>query len=282
MPVRGTPRRRTVRTYGAGAVVVQAQPVQIGADQGHVAVALGQFDAVDLAHVLGEAPAVDGVQPPAVGVAVHAAGGGEVLLAVGGRVDGGEVVDDAHLRVRGGRTDGLHRQAVTEEQVVGGADRRREVRQTGGHDAFQVTDPGGAQGFVEGGPVRDAVAEAPGDDRRVGREVLRRGPGLPAGVAVLEHLRQVPVVEGHGRRDARLQQRVDQLVVKGQALGVDRAVAAGYDARPGHRQAVGVGAQPAHQVDVLAPAVVVVAGDVAVVVVVDLARDVGEGVPDRR
>jgi hypothetical protein len=129
--------------------------------------------------------------------------------------------------------------------------------------------------------VGDAVAEALGDDRgvvgeREGRVALR--PAAP----VLERLRQVPVVEGDGRGDAGLQQTVDQLVVEGQALGVHRAVAVRDDARPGDRQAVGVDAQPAHQGDVLAPAVVVVAGHVAVVAAGGLPRGVREGVPDRR
>lgn len=224
---------------------------------------------------------MDRVEPPAVGVAVHAAGGGEVLRAVGGRVDRGEVGDEADLGGRGRGADRLGGEAVAEEQVVGGPDGGREVPQAGGHRAFQVADPGRAQGFVERGPVPHPVPQAPGHDLGVRREVLgglARGPAA----AVLEHLGQVPVVEGHGRGDAGGQQGVDQLVVEVEALGVDRAVAAGDHARPGDGQAVGVGAEPAHQADVLAPAVVVVAGDVAGVAARDLAGGVREGVPDRR
>lgn len=224
---------------------------------------------------------MDRVEPPAVGVAVHAAGGGEVFRTVGGRVHRGEVGDDADLRRRGRCADCPGGQAVAEEEVVGGADGGREVGQAGGHLPLQVADPGRAQGLVERGPVVDPVPQPPGHDRGVRREVLGGFACGPA-AAVLEHLGQVPVVEGDGRGDAGGQQGVDQPVVEVEALGVDRAVPARDHARPGDGQAVGVGAQPAHEVDVLAPAVVVVAGDVAGVAARDLARGVREGVPDRR
>ncbi|CAM5469216.1 hypothetical protein SALBM217S_10431 [Streptomyces griseoloalbus] len=92
-------------------VVVEADPVERDGNGLEVAGPFGEFDGVDLAHVLGEAPAVDRVEPPAVGVAVHAEGGGAVLGAVARRVDGGEVVDDADLRVGGGGADGARGKA---------------------------------------------------------------------------------------------------------------------------------------------------------------------------
>ncbi len=59
-------------------VVVEAQPVQRRGDQVEVPGPLRQVDAVDPPHVLGVAPAVDRVEPPAVDVAVGPDGGGEV------------------------------------------------------------------------------------------------------------------------------------------------------------------------------------------------------------
>ncbi len=209
------------------------------------------------------------VEPPAVDVAVLSAGRLDVLVAVGGRVHRGEVVDDADLGVGSGGADRLRGQAVAQQQVVRGTDGGRQIGPARGHLAFEVADPGRAGRLVEGGPVGDAVAEAFGHDRGVGGEVLGRLALGPA-AAVLEGLGQVPVVEGDGGGDARLQEAVHQLVVEREALGVDRAVAAGEHPGPGDGQPVGVGAELAHQADVLAPAVVVVAGDVAVVVVRDL------------
>ena len=57
--------------------------------------------------------------------------------------------------------------------------------------------------------------------------------------------------------------------------------AVGLHARPRDREAVGLEAEGRHQVEVLAPAVVVVAGDVAGVAVGDGAGHAAERVPDR-
>ncbi len=163
--------------------------------------------------------------------------------------------------------------------MVRGAHGGREVGQPRRHLALQMADPGRAQRLVQGGPHLDAVPEPLGDDTGV-RGERERGVALRPAAPVLEHLRQVPVVEGDGGSDAGREQRVDQPVVEVEPLGVDSARAARHHARPGHRQPVGVGAQPAHQLDVLLPAVVVVAGHVAVVPACDLAGGVRVGVPD--
>ncbi len=134
--------------------------------------------------------------------------------------------------------------------------------------------------LVVGDPVGDAVAQGSADHVGVLHKRLGRGPRRPA-AGVLERLGQVPVVEGGKGGDAGLQQPVDQPPVEVQAGLVDSTAAVGQDARPGDGEAIGAQAERLHQGDVFRPAVVVVAGDVAVAAVDDVARRVAEAVPDR-
>nr|ACR50752.1 conserved hypothetical protein [Streptomyces longisporoflavus] len=261
-------------------VVVQPQPVQRRGDGLQIAGALGQLHPVQVEHVLRVAAPVDRVQPPAVDVTVGPHGRRPVRLAVGGRLDRTEVVHDADTGVGGRRADGLDGETVTEVQMVRGVHRGLDVGETRRHPSLQMADPRGAQRLVEGRPVLDPVAQTLGDDGGVGGEVLGRLAGRPA-AAVLERLREVPVVERGEGGDARLQQAVHQPVVEGDPGLVHRPVPAGDDTRPGEREAVRADPEPLHEADVLGHPVVVVTGDVPGVAVVDLARGVGEGVPDR-
>jgi len=72
------------------------------------------------------------------------------------------------------------------------------------------------------------------------------------------------VVQGDQRADALLDQIVDDLVVKRDALGVHLAVAVRNDARPREGEAIGLQTKLLHQVDVLFPVVVEVAGHLGV------------------
>ncbi len=115
--------------------------------------------------------------------------------------------------------------------------------------------------------------------RRVVGRSARRCRGGPA-AAILERLRQVPVVETRPRLDAGFEQRIDQPIVEVETAHVDRAAAFGHDARPRDREAVGVEMPRRRGAHVLTPPVVVIAGAVAGVAALDLPRRVGENVPD--
>ncbi len=78
--------------------------------------------------------------------------------------------------------------------------------------------------------------------------------------------------------EAAFEHPVDEAVVEGDALGVD-GHAVGHDARPGGGEAVGVHSGVVQEVEVFGPAVVVVAGEVAVFGADDVAGCGGEGVP---
>jgi hypothetical protein len=89
------------------------------------------------------------------------------------------------------------------------------------------------------------------------------------------------VVKSRERFDARRQELLDETVVEGDALRVRLAGAFGKDARPGDREAVCRDAEGLQEGDVLRIPVVMVVGDVAVLVVLDLPRRMRVGVPDR-
>ena len=108
------------------------------------------------------------------------------------------------------------------------------------------------------------------------------GVGVQPAALILQCLGQVPVVERHIRLDARRQQRVHKPVVPGKASRVHRAGACRENARPGDGKPVGLQVQGFHQLHILGPAVVAVAGDVAGVAALGLARRMAEGIPDGR
>jgi len=136
-------------------------------------------------------------------------------------------------------------------------------------------------GLVQRHPVFDPVTKTSGDEigvRSEGRDDLARRPAAPH----LQRLRQIPVVERHERPDPRPEQLVDEALVEGEAALVDRAGPRGNDPRPADREAIRVEAELAHEADVLRPAVIVVAGDVAGLAGGDRAGAPAELIPDGR
>ena len=268
-------------------VVVDAEKIQGGRDPLQVPF-LDEGEVGAALPVVGEdvvrvRAAEERVEVEAVGLTIHPSGGLPIGFAVAPREGRVQVQGDAEpIAVRGGshRAHPLHREAVGEQEVVGGREGRAGVLQAGGVQAVAVAQPGGDPGLVQGDPVRDRVRERPVDDLGVLREPLGRLPARPA-APVLEGLGQVPVVEREHRLDAPLPEAVDEPPVEVQALPVNRPAPDRLDAGPGDGEAVGLQPDLGHQVEVLFQAVVVVAGYVSGVAVEHLARRVGEGVPDR-
>src|SRR5690606_25009317 len=113
--------------------------------------------------------------------------------------------------------------------------------------------------------------------------------GEPAGdvaigpaAEIVERRGQVPVIERAERLDAGFEQAVDEALVMVEPGLVHPTLAFREDAAPGDREAVGLHAKFAHEADVLAPAAILVAGDVARVAVQHHARPAHEAVPDAR
>src|SRR5260370_35477704 len=67
-----------------------------------------------------------------------------------------------------------------------------------------------------------------------------------------------------------------------ETIGFRSASPLRQDARPGGRQPIGADAELTHQSDVLGPAVIMIAGDIARVLAEDVAGLGAESVPDRR
>src|SRR4029078_7172122 len=89
------------------------------------------------------------------------------------------------------------------------------------------------------------------------------------------------MIERRERDDIVFQQRVDQAAVEVEPALIDLAASLRQDARPGNREAVGPQTQLLHQRDILAPAVVVVAGQVAGAAVLDTPWRMSKAIPDR-
>ena len=144
--------------------------------------------------------------------------------------------------------------------------------------ADRVPQHGHHVGLVDRAPVLDPVPEPERHQGGVLGEAVGGLPVQPA-AAVLERLRQVPVEQRGHRLHPGGEQLVDEPVVERQPLGVRPAAALGLDPRPGDGEPVAADAEVPHQRDVLAVAVVVVAGLLAAAAVGDAAGLRAEGVP---
>src|SRR5579883_733403 len=100
--------------------------------------------------------------------------------------------------------------------------------------------------------------------------------------AILQRLRQVPMIERRIRLDAAREQLVDEPVVKIETLSVRGARTSGKNARPGDGEAIGFGAQRLHQLAIVLVAVIMIVSDVAIAAIFDGALPMRETVPDRR
>ena len=196
------------------------------------------------------------------------------------RLRHGEVERDPDAPGMAAAAEDVRRRAVREQGVMGGAQGRGPVGHSRGLRPVRVAEEGRDPRLVVGDPVGHAVAERAEDVPGVVREALDDVARRPTAL-VLERLRQVPVVERRERRDPALEQAVDERGVEVEPLPIRPAAPVGLDARPRDREAVALEPERLHQVEVLAPAVVVVAGGLAGVAVRDLPGQGREAVPDR-
>ena len=105
---------------------------------------------------------------------------------------------------------------------------------------------------------------------------------MPPSTLVEKNRGVIPMEQSAERADAGLEQAVNQTLVEIQPAGIHSASPAGEQARPRKGEAVGLQPEILHQPDVVAVAVVVVAGGPAVVALPDLAGRAAKAVPDRR
>ena len=124
--------------------------------------------------------------------------------------------------------------------------------------------------FIEGGEALDPVAIAVRDKSGVVGKPCDAVSVRPA-AEIVERLRHVPVIEAKPRLDTGGKDRVDQPVIQCQARLVRCPAPLRQKPRPGDGKTVGLDAEPLHQRDVFGIATVMVAGDIAGVVVGDFA-----------
>ena len=174
----------------------------------------------------------------------------------------------------------LNRAAVGDQRVVQGTQnvhpRELQPRRL---DAVTMTEADEALRLVERDPVLHAVAEMTGNDLGVLREPSRRSSIEPPALAV-QVVRIIPMKEGNVRSDPGGEEPVDQLIVEFQSALVHFADARGQDARPGEAQPVCLQPELLHDRDIVAPAVVMIAGNVPGMAGEDRAVLAAEHVPD--
>jgi hypothetical protein len=113
----------------------------------------------------------------------------------------------------------LHAPTVREHRVVYRLSTGSSIAPTRGDEADAVTYPDG-DGLIECRPAVNAVSEFGESQGCVLVEPLGDVSIRPA-AAILESLRQIPVVQGHIGVDTRLQQGVDDTIVVGNTGRVD-------------------------------------------------------------
>ena len=275
-------RRRHRRLVAAGpdaGVVVDAQEVQRRLDQRHVAVL--DLRVVGDAGVLRIAPLEQRIHVPAHEARVLGGGSSLVGCARGRRGHAGLVQHDAQ---RAGGAAGPHRahcQAVRQQQVVRDLRGQLRIALAWRELADLMAQHRGAPGLVVGRQRGQPVAQPPRDRVGINSEV-ESGVAIAPAAAILQSLRQVPVIQRRVRRDAALEQSIDEAVVEVQAALVEEPLPQRLHARPGDGEAVGIDAQARDHRDVVLPAAVVVAGDGAALAIDGAAGLAREGVPDRR
>ncbi len=222
----------------------------------------------------------DGIEEPAIELSVDAAGGVDVgrLRRIRG-VGDGEVQGHAQGQARIALAQLAHGPPVGEQEVMGREHPVADVEPARRVDAGRVGEEGRAPGLVQRRPVMHPVAEGVVHGQGVLGEAVDGLAHRPA-AALLLRLRHVPVVEGQPGDDVGRQQLIDQALIEVHPRRVDGAGIRPH-AGPRRREPVGLQADPLHQGDVVPIAVIVVAGDIAVVGVDHRARHPAEGVPDR-
>ena len=144
----------------------------------------------------------------------------------------------------------------------------------------EIAETDDALGLINRKEVLYAVAKGFRNRTGISAEPLHHVVVLP-GAAFVDRPREIPVIERDKGADVVLQQAVHQIGVETQAFGVDIPCAVGDDAGPADGEAIVAHAHLLHERDILAEAMIVVAGDVACAVIGDETFPVmGEVVPD--
>src|SRR6266853_1726764 len=164
---------------------------------------------------------------------------------------------------------------------MAGTQRRAPVAYARGVHPFVMPQERGTPRLIVRDPVPDAVTESSGGRVNIVGEGGGRIARCPA-AAVLQALRQIPVIKRGPGLQTPLEHPVDQPGIEVEALGVGCALApAREESWPGDREAVRVQPEIGRELQVCGPAVIVIARHRAARAVADPAWLRAEAVPDR-
>ena len=184
-----------------------------------------------------------------VHLGIDHSGGLDRVLA--GGADRMEVEGDADRYISGQHAaQRLERETVAEQQVVGGGGGKHRVRLSRCVRPHPIPLMSRLQRLVKRYPHRDLVTEFLREELCVLGEALRRLTAGPA-AAILERLRELPVIDGRDGRDPSIAQPVDQRAVVVEAAPIDLAPPGRLNPRPGDREAIRTHAELAQQCEIL-------------------------------
>jgi hypothetical protein len=178
------------------------------------------------------------------------------------------------------RADGLHREPMAQHDIM--VQLRQAFRaylQAWGVQAVAVAQLGERAHLIHRHEVLAAAGKFACRVSGIVGEGLGRIAILPAS-AVLQRLRQIPVVERAEGLNASFEQSVHQPLIEVHALLVRRARAGREDARPGGGEAKALQAHRLHDRDVLWIAMVEVVRHIAGITLKGLARRMRKRIPD--
>ena len=213
-------------------------------------------------------------------VLVDPARGLLVRLAFGRRVKVGPSQHRAEAGVRRVRSHALGAESRRKVRMVEGGGEVLESGQARGVRAAQIALDGEDTRFVEQHDRRHVAPERARHRLGVVGEAVRDVAAGPAAL-VRQRLRQVPMVEAWPRLDPARVAALDQPPIEVEPGFVGRALAARKQSGPGERETVDPHAGARREIEILFPAVVMIAGDLAGFAARDLAGSGGEPVPNR-
>ena len=143
-----------------------------------------------------------------------------------------------------------------------------------------VTQAREAHDFVEREPIFNTLPIGFHDHLRIARESVDNAPVSPPTKTILEGLRKIPMEHGDPRGDSMALHGVEEAVVKIDTPFVHFAIAVWQNARPCDREAVVSHPERGHDGEVGVEKMVVVAGRVESVSVVNGARLLGKAIPN--
>ena len=162
---------------------------------------------------------------------------------------------------------------------MGGVKRRLDVLFARGVNAIEMRQDDRAPRLVEGRHRVQPVSKAADHSLGIALERVGRRACRPAAVSHQQQ-RQIPVIERGKGLDAAGLAAIHQPVIEIQALLIQRTDSIRIDTRPGDGEAISFDAELLDQVQIFVKAIVMVAGHVAIVAIVNPTGHVGESVPN--